>query len=225
MKKIEKKKFEKKKKLKNSEKNNIVDLSKINNSSNDKVVWKPGTMLYPLPVVMVSCGEFGVKQNIITVAWTGIINTNPPIVSISIRPERFSYTLIKEAGEFVINLTTKELAFQTDWCGVKSGREFDKFNEMKLTAIKGSKINTPMIAESPVNLECKLLKIEEFQSHHMFVAEIVAVNATKRYLDNKTDSLDLAKSNPLVYCHGKYYELGKFIGKFGFSVEKRVKKY
>jgi len=189
-----------------------------------KIEWKPGNMLYPLPAVMVSCGTKSEDYNIITVSWTGTINTDPPMVSISIRKERHSFKIIKESGEFVINLTTEELVRAADWCGVKSGRDFDKFKEMKLTAVSASKIKTPLIAESPVNIECKVSQIIELGTHHMFLAEVVAVNVEERFLDKQTNKFDLRQTNPIAYLHGSYYSLGENLGRFGFSVRKKKEK-
>lgn len=186
-----------------------------------KTMWKPGTFIYPIPAVMVSCGTFE-KSNILTVAWTGILNTNPAMVYISVRPERYSYNLIKESGEFVINLTTKNLAFATDWCGVKSGANVDKFKEMKLTKQKANFVKCPMIQESPVSVECKVKEIRELGSHHMFVAEVLAINADDKYIDEK-GAFDISKCNLMAYANGGYYTLDKKIGKFGYSVEKKKK--
>ena len=186
-----------------------------------KVMWKPGTFIYPIPAVMVSCGTME-KSNIITVAWTGILNTNPAMVYISVRPTRYSYNLIKETGEFVINLTTKELAYATDWCGVKSGEKYDKFKEMKLTKEKANFVKAPMIKESPVSVECKVKEIRDLGSHHMFVAEVLAINASEKYID-KTGAFDISKCDLIAYANGGYYCLDKKIGKFGYSVE-RIKK-
>ena len=187
-----------------------------------KVTWKPGTFLYPLPAVMVSCGNME-KSNIITVAWTGILNTNPAMVYISVRPTRYSYNLIKESGEFVINLTTKDLAYATDWCGVKTGAKVDKFAEMHLTKEKAKFVKCPMIKESPVSVECKVKEIQELGSHHMFVAEVLAINADERYIDEK-GAFDISKCDLIAYSNGNYYSLGKKIGRFGFSVQKNKKK-
>mgnify|MGYP003376585690 FL=1 len=187
-----------------------------------KVTWKAGTFIYPIPAVMVSCGNME-KSNIITVAWTGIINTNPAMVYISVRPSRYSYKLIKEQGEFVINLTNKELAKATDWCGVRSGEKYDKFKEMNLHKEKANFINCPMIKESPVSVECKVKEIKEMGSHHMFIAEVVAINADKKYIDEK-GAFDISKCDLIAYSNGGYYTLGKKIGKFGFSVQKKKKK-
>ena len=186
-----------------------------------KVTWKPGTFLYPIPAVMVSCGTME-KSNIITVAWTGIINTNPAMVYISVRPTRYSYNLIKNQGEFVINLTTKELARATDWCGVKTGTKVDKFKEMKLHKEKANFVKCPMIKESPVSVECKVKEIRELGSHHMFVAEILGINADEKYI-NENGAFDISKCDLIAYSNGNYYSLGKKIGRFGFSVQKKKK--
>ncbi|MEA1874961.1 MAG: flavin reductase family protein [Bacteroidota bacterium] len=196
------------------------------NVSKSRVSFKPGTMLYPLPAVMVSCGDSLEKYNIITIAWTGIVNSNPPMCYISVRKSRHSHALIKEAGGFVINLTTVKLAHATDWCGVRSGRDYNKFKEMKLTAIPAEQVKAPMIAESPLNLECKIHSITELGSHDMFLAEIVAVHGDPHYMDNENGEFLLTASELLTYAHGKYYSVAKKQGKFGFSVEgtKRKKK-
>lgn len=186
-----------------------------------KKIWKSGTFIYPIPAVMVSCGDME-KSNIITVAWTGILNTNPAKVYISIRPERYSYNIIKEKGEFVINLTTKKLAFATDWCGVKSGRDVDKFKEMKLTKQKCEFIQAPAIAESPVSIECKVTDIKEMGSHHMFIADVLSIDSDEKYID-ENGAFDISKCNLIAYANGGYYELGNKIGKFGYSVQKKKK--
>ena len=162
------------------------------------------------------------KSNIITVAWTGIINTNPAMVYISVRPTRYSYNLIKDQGEFVINLTTKSLTRATDWCGVKTGAKVDKFKEMKLTKEKANFVNCPMIKESPVSVECKVKEIRELGSHHMFVAEILGINADEKYI-NENGAFDISKCDLIAYSNGNYYSLGKKIGRFGFSVQKKKK--
>ena len=187
-----------------------------------KVVWKPGTFIYPIPAVMVSCGTME-QSNIITVAWTGIIDTNPAMCYISVKPTRHSYSMIKETGEFVINFTTKELAFATDWCGVKSGKNVDKFKEMHLTKEKASFVKCPMIKQSPVSVECKVKEIKELGSHHMFLAEVLAIHADDAYIDKK-GAFDISKCNLIAYCNGGYYTLDKKIGKFGFSVQKKKRK-
>ncbi|MBE5819473.1 MAG: flavin reductase family protein [Clostridiales bacterium] len=184
-----------------------------------KRVWKPGTFVYPIPAIMVSCGDME-NSNIITVAWTGIINTNPAMVYISVRPERFSHNIIKETGEFVINLTNKDLAYATDWCGVKSGSKVDKFKEMKLTKEKANFVNCPMIKESPVSIECKVKEIKELGSHNMFIAEVLSIDATEEYFD-ETGAFDITKCNLIAYANGKYFELGEQVGKFGYSVKKK----
>ncbi len=184
-----------------------------------KKIWKSGTFIYPIPAVMVSCGDME-KSNIITVAWTGILNTNPAKVYISIRPERYSYNIIKEKGEFVINLTTKKLAFATDWCGVKSGRDVDKFKEMKLHKEKANFVKCPLIKESPVSIECKVKQIKELGSHHMFIAEVLSIDADEKYIDER-GTFDISKCDLIAYANGGYFPLGKKIGKFGFSVQKR----
>lgn len=188
-----------------------------------KQVWKPGNMVYPLPVVMVSCEDENGVSNIITVAWTGTICTNPAMVYISVRKERYSYDIIKRSKQFVINLTTKKLAKATDFCGVRSGRDVDKFKEMKLTKEPASIVSVPMIKESPVNIECQLERIIELGSHDMFIAKVVAVNVDDSYMNEK-GKLELAKSNPIVYSHGEYYGLGDLLGTFGYSVKKTKKK-
>lgn len=186
-----------------------------------KITWKPGTFVYPIPAVMVSCGTME-KSNIITVAWTGIINTNPAMVYISVRPTRYSYNLIKEQKEFVINLTTKSLTRATDWCGVKSGANVDKFKEMKLHKEKASIVKCPMIQESPVSVECKVKEIKELGSHTMFMAEVVAINVDEKYIDNK-GAFDITKCDLMAYANGNYLAMGKKLGKFGFSVKKKKK--
>jgi flavin reductase (DIM6/NTAB) family NADH-FMN oxidoreductase RutF len=188
-----------------------------------RVTWKPGTMIYPLPAVMVSCGSTPEDFNIITISWTGTICTDPAMCYISVRPERYSYHIIKKYGEFVINLTTAELAFATDWCGVKSGRNHNKFAEMELTPVEASVIQAPMIKESPVNIECIVKEIKELGSHHMFISEVVSVHADEKYMDKKTGLFRFNDAGPLCYSHGKYHEIGPFIGKFGFSVKKNKK--
>lgn len=185
-----------------------------------KQAWKPGNMLYPVPAVMVSCGREGETPNIITVAWAGTICSDPAMLSISVRPERYSYDIIRETGEFVVNLTSKELTRATDWCGVKSGRDVDKFKEMKLTAAPAVYLKTaPIIAESPVNIECKVKEVLELGSHHMFIAEVAGVQVSEKYM-NKTGKFELNKLGLVAYSHGEYFELGEKIGKFGYSVKK-----
>lgn len=184
--------------------------------------WKAGNMLYPLPAVMVSVCDKEGNPNIITIGWTGTICTNPPMVSISVRPERYSYHMLKETGEFVINLTTKDLVWATDYCGVKSGRDVDKFKECGLTPIPAQQVKVPMIAESPVNIECKVTEVKELGSHHMFIADVVAVHVDDTYMDDK-NKFCLEKAEPIVYSHGEYLMTGDILGKFGFSVKKNEK--
>ena len=184
-----------------------------------KVMWKPGTFEYPIPAVMVSCGDME-KSNIITVAWTGILNSDPAMVYISVRPERHSYNIIKGTGEFVINLTTRDLAYATDWCGVRSGSKYDKFKEMKLTKQKANLVKCPLIEEAPVSIECKVKEIRELGTHHMFIADVLAIDADEKYMDEK-GGFDISKCDLIAYANGGYYGLDKKIGKFGFSVQKK----
>ncbi|MEE0772037.1 MAG: flavin reductase family protein [Anaerovoracaceae bacterium] len=184
-----------------------------------KISLKPGTMLNPVPAVMVSCGEGDVK-NIITVAWTGIINSDPPMTYVSVRKERFSHDIIERTGEFVINLTTEKLAFATDYCGVRSGRDVDKFKERRLTPQESLRVNCPSIAESPVNIECRVTEVRELGSHDMFMAEIVNVSVDEELMEEK-GRLCLEEAGLIAYSHGHYYGLKRNeIGRFGYSVMK-----
>lgn len=185
-----------------------------------KEIWKPGNMLYPIPAVMVSCQRPGERPNIITVAWAGNICSSPAMLSISVRKERYSYDIIKETGEFVVNLTSKKLTFATDYCGVKSGRDVDKFKEMNLTPLESQKIKAPGIMECPVNIECKVQSVVELGSHDMFIAEVLSVTVDDKYMDDK-GRFDLKKANLVAYSHGEYFTLGEKIGKFGYSVAKK----
>jgi len=185
-----------------------------------KTYWKPGTIIYPIPAVMVSCGENLEEYNILTIAWTGTINSDPPMCYISVRPGRHSYEIIKRTGEFVINLTTEKLAQATDWCGCNSGRKYNKWKMMNLTPEPAKIVKAPIIKESPVNIECRVKNIVELGSHHMFVSEVVSVSVDDEFL-NEEQAFSFAKANPLVYSHGHYFGLGKIIGKFGWSVEKK----
>ncbi|HOM02195.1 MAG TPA: flavin reductase family protein [Acetivibrio sp.] len=187
-----------------------------------KQLWKPSTILNPVPAVMVSCCDREGKPNIITIAWAGTINSKPPMVSISIRKERYSYNLIKEKGQFVINLTTRKLAFAADFCGVKSGRDVDKFEAMKLTCEKASVVDVPMIKESPVNIECTVKDIIELGSHDMFIAEIEAINVDESIID-KNGRLCMEKADLICYSHGEYWSLEKSLGYFGYSITKKKK--
>ena len=186
--------------------------------------WKPGNMIYPLPAVLVSCGSEPSEYNVLTVAWVGTLCTNPPMCYISVRPERYSYPIIQKNMEFVINLTTKDMAYATDWCGVRSGKDYNKFEEMKLTPGKAEVVKAPSVEQSPVSIECRVKEIIPLGSHHMFVAEVVNVQADDCYLDKDSGRFELASADPLVYLHGGYFELGEKIGKFGWSVEKKRKK-
>lgn len=188
-----------------------------------KQIWKPGTMLYPVPAVMVSCGDIDNEKNILTIAWTGIINSDPAMTYISVRPSRHSYNIIKNSGEFIINVTTEELAFATDFCGVRSGKDIDKFAQMNLTPEKASSVKCPAIKESPINIECKVKDIIPLGTHDMFISEIVSVMADEKYID-ENGRFNFEASKPICYSHGEYYGLGKYIGKFGYSVEKKNKK-
>lgn len=188
-----------------------------------KQQWKPGNMVYPLPAVMVSCADKKGNQNVLTAAWTGTICSDPAMVYVSIRKNRFSHHMIMETGEYVINLTTEDLAKATDFVGVRSGRDMDKFKEMNLTPVMGTLTYAPMIDECPVCIECIVEQVMELGSHDMFIAKVINVFADEKYMD-KTGKFDLAKAKPLVYSHGQYYGTGKHIGKFGFSVEKKKKK-
>lgn len=185
--------------------------------------WRPGNMLYPVPAVMVSCGRENERPNIITVAWAGTVCSDPAMVSISVRPERYSYDIIKETGEFVVNLVTKDLVFATDYCGVKSGRDTDKFKEMKLTPLASQRVGAPGIAESPVNIECKVVKELALGSHTMFIGEVVNVTVEDAYLDEK-GKFELNRTGLVSYSHGEYFLLGEKLGNFGYSVRKNPKK-
>lgn len=185
-------------------------------------IWKSGTFIYPLPAVMVTSGTYE-NANIMTIAWTGIVNTNPAMCYISVRPERYSYNLIKEHGEFVINLTNQQLAYATDWCGVRSGSKYDKFKEMNLTKEKGKNVKCPLIKESPVCIECKVREIKELGSHHMIIADILSIDADKKYID-ENGAFDISKCDLIAYSNGNYYCMQKKIGKFGFSVQKKKNK-
>lgn len=184
-------------------------------------VWRPGNMLYPLPAVMVSAADKAGNANILTVAWTGTVCSDPAMLYISVRPERYSYHMIRETGEFVVNLTTEKLSYATDWCGVRSGRDVDKWKEMALTKGEADKlVYAPVILESPVNIECRVTEVKELGSHHMFLAEVAAVQVDERYM-KKDGKFELNSTGLLAYSHGEYLGLGKELGKFGWSVKKR----
>jgi flavin reductase (DIM6/NTAB) family NADH-FMN oxidoreductase RutF len=187
-----------------------------------KIVWKPGTMLYPVPAVLVT-SKCGNAENVLTISWVGTVCTDPPLISISVRPERHSYRLIRESNEFVVNLPGEALAHAVDYCGVKSGRDVDKFEMMRLTRGKAAAVSAPLIDECPVSLECRVKKILELGSHHMFIAEVAAVDVEENLLD-KTGKLRLDRANLLCYNHGGYAKVSSPLGKFGFSVERKRKR-
>lgn len=187
-----------------------------------KQSWKPGNMVYPLPAVLVTCRGKDGKDNVLTIAWTGTVCSDPAMTYISVRKERHSYRMIKETGEFVINLTTKRLAKATDFCGVRSGRDLDKFEAMHLTKEEADVVNVPMIAESPVNIECQVTEVKPLGSHDMFLAKVVAVHADEAYMDER-GKFSLAAAEPIAYSHGTYFTLGEQLGTFGYSVKKAEK--
>ncbi len=185
--------------------------------------WQGGNMLYPVPAVMVSCMREGEKPNIITVAWTGTVCSAPPMVSISVRKERYSYHILKESKEFVINLVTKDLVFAADYCGVKSGRDTDKFHQMKLTVQPSRHIQAPGIGESPLNLECRVTQVLPLGSHDLFLAEVLGVTVDDRFMD-KAGKFHLNDAGLVAYSHGEYFELGEKLGRFGYSVARKKKR-
>ncbi len=189
-----------------------------------KLNWKPGNMIYPLPAALISCGSKPDEYNLITISWLGTICSDPPMCYISVRPGRYSSEIIKRNGEFVINLTTKSIAEATDWCGVKSGRDHDKFKESGLTALPATVVKCPIVAEAPISIECKVIEIKELGSHDMFIANVVNIIADDRFIDPETGAMSLALSEIIAYSHGNYYEMGKKIGKFGWSVMKEKTK-
>lgn len=188
----------------------------------EKQDWRPGNMLYPLPAVLVSVADRDGKPNLFTVGWTGTICSDPAMVSISVRPSRYSYHMIEETGEFVINLTTEQLAYATDYCGVRSGRDEDKWKSVKLTPVPGTKVKAPYILESPVNIECRVTQKIPLGTHDMFLAKVEMVHVSTEYMDEK-ERFHLEQAKPIVYSHGTYYSLGKEIGTFGYSVRKTKK--
>lgn len=185
-----------------------------------KIEWKPGNMLYPLPAILVTVADEQGKDNVLTIAWAGTVCSTPAMVSISVKPQRYSYEMIRKTGEFVINLTTEKLAAATDFCGVRSGRDVDKFERMHLTRIPCKYVKVPMIEESPVCIECRVVDTKEYGSHCVFTAEVLAVHVDEAYMDER-GKFDLSAAKPLAYSHGEYYSLGKRLGKFGFSVKKK----
>jgi flavin reductase (DIM6/NTAB) family NADH-FMN oxidoreductase RutF len=204
---------------KNADTVNLKNIESTPDASH--VSWKPGTLIYPLPAVLISCGSSPENYNLLTISWVGTICTNPPMCYISVRPERHSYDIIKQTGEFVINLTNEDMAFATDWCGVKSGKDFNKFTEMKLTPVKGEKVNAPTVKESPLCIECKVKEIIKLGSHDMFIADVVNVQADRKYIDPETGTFKLSEAKLIAYSHGHYYKLGEEIGKFGWTVKKK----
>ena len=190
----------------------------------EKEAWKPGTLIYPLPAVLVSCGASPEEYNMLTIAWTGTVCTNPPMCYISVRKERHSYDIIRRTGEFAINLTTEDMARATDWCGVRSGRDNNKWEATGLTPMENEYISAPIIAESPLSICCKVRQVIELGSHDMFLADVVGILADSRYIDKQTGKFSLDKAHPIVYSHGEYYTLGELVGHFGWSVKKRTTK-
>lgn len=189
-----------------------------------KQSWKPGTLIYPLPAVLVTTGATPEEYNMLTIAWTGTICTDPPMCYISVRKERHSYDIIRRTGEFCINLTTEDMAHATDWCGVRSGRNEDKWKATGLTPMANPHVSAPIIAESPLSICCRVREVKELGSHDMFIADVVGVEADDRFIDPETGKFSLDKANPIVYSHGEYYSLGKLIGHFGWSVRKKKTK-
>lgn len=185
----------------------------------EKAIWRGSALLGPVPPVLVSCGS-PEAPNLFTVAWAGTICTQPPRLSISVRPSRHSYGLIRQSGEFVVNLPTEALARAVDWCGVKSGRDLDKFAVLRLTAAPASAVGCPLLAESPVNLECRVFQTIPLGSHELFLADVVAVDVDEALLD-KEGKLHLEQAGLLAYAHGAYYALGRQMGTFGWSVRKK----
>lgn len=186
-----------------------------------KQSWKPGTLIYPLPAVLVSCGTTPEEHNLLTIAWTGTVCTNPPMCYISVRKERHSYDIIRRSGEFAINLTTEDMAHATDWCGVRSGRDHNKWEATGLTPMTTPHIAAPIVAESPLSICCRVKQVVELGSHDMFIADVVGIEADERYIDAETGKFSLDKAHPIVYSHGEYYSLGKMLGHFGWSVRKK----
>lgn len=183
--------------------------------------FKPGTLIYPLPAVLVSCGETEEEKNLLTVAWTGTICSDPAMCYISVRKERHSHAILKRTGEFVINLTTRALCRATDWCGVRSGRDYDKFKEMNLTPLWAKHVKAPLVAESPVAIECRVKQVLELGTHDMFIAEVVGIEVDPQYINPETGKFELERADLVAYSHGEYYTLGEKIGTFGYSVRKK----
>lgn len=192
-------------------------------AAHKKLPWKPGNMVYPVPAVMVTVADSKGNSNIFTVAWTGTVCTNPPMAYISVRPERYSYGMLKETGEFVINLTTEALVRATDYCGVRSGRDTDKWKDTGLTPQEAYQVAVPLIAESPVNIECRVREVMELGSHHMFLADVVSVDVDESWM-NESGKLELNRAKPIVYSHGEYHGLSELLGTFGYSVRRDAAK-
>lgn len=183
--------------------------------------WRPGTMIYPLPAIMVSCGSTPEEWNVFTASWVGTICSDPAMCYVSIRPERHSYDIVKRNMEFTLNLTTVELARATDWCGVRSGRDYNKFEEMNLTPCKGVKVSAPYIEQAPISIECRVKEIIHLGTHDMFIADVLNVIADDRFIDPETGAFDMKRADLLVYAHGGYYTMGELIGTFGWTVKKK----
>lgn len=185
------------------------------------ISWKPGTLIYPLPAALISCGKTPDEFNVLTISWLGTLCSNPPMCYISVRRERKSYEIIKANREFVINLTNEALAYAADWCGVRSGRDYNKFKEMKLTPLMAEKVNAPIIKEAPLCIECRVKEIVTLGTHDMFISEVINIQADKQYINAETDTFNMAKAKLIAYSHGHYYKLGEEIGKFGWTVKKK----
>ncbi len=183
--------------------------------------WRPGTMIYPLPAILVSCGDMEGEHNVFTASWVGTICSDPAMCYVSIRPERHSYEIVKKNMEFTLNLTTVEMAKATDWCGVRSGRDYNKFEEMGLTPLAGVKVKAPYVEQSPISIECRVKEVVKLGTHDMFIADVLNVIADEKYIDPESGAFDMKAANLLVYCHGQYFSLGDAIGRFGWSVKKK----
>lgn len=190
-------------------------------TTDNKEIWRPGNMIYPLPAIMVSCGASPDEYNVFTASWVGTICSDPAMCFVSIRQSRHSYDIVKRNMAFTLNLTNEDLARATDWCGVRSGRDYNKFAEMNLTPVKGIKVDAPYINEAPMSIECRVKQIIHLGTHDMFIADVMNVLADKRFIDPQTGEFDLKKANLIAYSHGEYFKLGEKIGNFGWSVKKK----
>ena len=190
-------------------------------TTDNKEIWRPGNMIYPLPAIMVSCGASPDEYNVFTASWVGTICSDPAMCFVSIRQSRHSYDIVKRNMAFTLNLTNEDLARATDWCGVRSGRDYNKFAEMNLTPMKGVKVDAPYINEAPMSIECRVKQIIHLGTHDMFIADVMNVLADKRFIDPQTGEFDLKKANLIAYSHGEYFKLGEKIGNFGWSVKKK----